>query len=107
MINEIVILQFSNKFKSYTSGNKGLALAVQSLPYTSSEDEFYPHSDAYGESSTNFCSCSSPSTTITSISGNMAANVKQQLGAPSNIKFTMSPRDVDGLQIEDIELRFR
>ena len=92
--------------KSYTSGYKSEPLAVTSLPYTSSEDEFYPHS-AHGGSSTNYCSCSSPSTTITSVSRSVAVRSKQQLDTPSTIKLTMSPRDGDTLQIEDIELRFR
>ena len=94
------------KPKSFTSGNKSLPLTVKSLPYSSSEDEFYPPS-AYGESSTNYCSCSSPSTTITSISRSVAKRSKQQLDTPSTIKLTMSPRDGDAMQIEDIELRFR
>ena len=94
------------KSKSFTSGNKSLPLTVKSLPYSSSEDEFYPPS-AYGESSTNYCSCSSPSTTITSISRSVAKRSNKQLDTPSTIKLTMSPRDGDAMHIEDIELRFR
>ena len=37
----------------------------------------------------------------------MAKRSKKQLDTPSKIKLTMSPRDGDAMQIEDIELRFR
>ena len=75
-----------------------------SLIYTSSEDDLYTNS-ASGEDSTNICSCSSPSTAITSVSGTTAVKIQQNVKPQPHTEQNKIPSG-DDLQIEDIELRF-
>ena len=79
---------------------------VQSIIYTSSEDDFDPNF-VHVDGSTNFCSCSTPSTTIRSINGNTSAKISEESNYPFDIKGLIAPNDEDALHIEDIELRFK
>ena len=76
-----------------------------SLANTSSEDEFYPRS-SNGEGSTSACNCTSPSTTITSISGNVAPSKQNFNNISMQFQHPAFPRNTEPLHIEDIELRF-
>ena len=76
-----------------------------SLTNTSSEDEFYPKS-SNGEGSTSVCNCTSPSTTITSISGNVAPSKQNLNNISMHFQHPAFTRNAEPLHIEDIELRF-
>ena len=82
-----------------------MPLRGRSLSYTFSEDEFYPKS-SNGEGSTSVCNCTSPSTTITSINGNVAPSKQNFNNVSMHFQHSAFPRKTEPLHIEDIELRF-
>ena len=96
----------TNTLKSIASGGQKVKQSP-SYPNSVPEEEFYPKSSYDGEGSS-FCTCSSPSTTITIASEKLAAmNDKQNYKELNNVELSnISFGSTDELEIQDIELRF-